>query len=291
MIGRAFCPCHITGFFEIRDRAENVLERGSRGAGLCVSRGVQTAACANPGNRLSIEIFLNGKKAKAAVTEYVARKLVGKIPANVVVRSELELPLSQGFGISGAGALSAALALNSALQLNKTYSELVGIAHEAEILNRTGLGDVMAQATGGVTIRRREGTLPFGFVDNIPTEPFEILLCIVGDELRTKSVLISPGKTKKINRYGHGCVSKLLEEPTVENLFRLSYDFARKTGLMDKKVAGVVDAVWAAGGMASMSMLGNSVFATGNLREVERVLSEYGQVFDCLVETRKAFVV
>ena len=36
----AFCPGHITGFFHLRH--ENLLETGSRGAGLCVRLGAQS---------------------------------------------------------------------------------------------------------------------------------------------------------------------------------------------------------------------------------------------------------
>ncbi|HUU07091.1 MAG TPA: sugar kinase, partial [Thermoplasmata archaeon] len=38
MRARAFCPGHITGFFEIC-RADNLLASGSRGGGLCTSLG------------------------------------------------------------------------------------------------------------------------------------------------------------------------------------------------------------------------------------------------------------
>ena len=47
--GRAFCPGHVTAFFEICDHEEPV-KRGSRGAGFCISKGVQTETTVREGS-------------------------------------------------------------------------------------------------------------------------------------------------------------------------------------------------------------------------------------------------
>ena len=71
--------------------------------------------------------------------------------------------------MSGAGALSCVLALREALDIPVSLFETAYHAHLAEIKNSTGLGDVVAQCTGGVTMRKRQGIPPHGFVDNIAT--------------------------------------------------------------------------------------------------------------------------
>ena len=58
----------------------------------------------------------------------------------ITINHEIEFPVSAGFGASGAGALSTAFALNELL--GEIYEPLKcgQIAHEAEVMNKTGLG-------------------------------------------------------------------------------------------------------------------------------------------------------
>ncbi|MEW5761519.1 MAG: pantothenate kinase, partial [Candidatus Thermoplasmatota archaeon] len=110
MRAKAFSPSHVSGFFEIHLEGE-LLKSGSRGAGICLSEGVETIVELKKSNRQEIEIFLNEKKEEANTTKNVVKSLIGKKKYSVKVRSYFKLPVSQGFGISGAGALSTALAL------------------------------------------------------------------------------------------------------------------------------------------------------------------------------------
>ncbi len=88
---------------------------------------------------------------------------------------------------------------------------------------------------------------------------------------------------KKISEHGKYCVKKLLEKPSVENLFYLSQFFTKKINLADKLV---IEAIEAANhfGMASMCMLGNSVFAFGKTAELSKTLSSFGRTFVCYVD-------
>ena len=79
---------------------------------------------------------------EAPVTRYVVEKLA-KEP--VRVKTELEMPFGSGFGASGAGALGCAYALNAHFDLGLTANQAAAVAHVAEVTNRTGLGDVIAQ--------------------------------------------------------------------------------------------------------------------------------------------------
>ena len=58
---RAFSPGHITGFFQICDDSESPLEKGSRGAGVSVSKGVTTTVEIAPANNSTLQIIINGK--------------------------------------------------------------------------------------------------------------------------------------------------------------------------------------------------------------------------------------
>ncbi|WP_174590427.1 pantoate kinase [Methanocella conradii] len=251
MIGKAFAPAHITGFFYVHED-DNPLRMGSCGCGFTLEGGVCTTAW--PAG--TTEVYLDGKPSDASTTRTVIDLLADR---PVHVESELDFPAGGGFGVSGAGAFSTALALNQALGLGKTYNELSYIAHRAEVENRTGLGDVAGMSLGGVVIRLKPGT-PFT-LDRIPTASREIYYVHFGP-ISTKSVLSDPKEKALINEAGKRCLKELLKKPTFENFMRLSREFSVKTGLISEKALDAVEAVEAFGGMASMAMLGDTVFST-----------------------------
>jgi len=289
MVSRAeaFCPGHITAFFEICPDPDP-RRRGSRGAGLCTSLGVKTEVKVRDAARQHIRIFLDGEEEKAETTLRAVKKLIGDRRLEVYVLSEVQLPVSQGFGMSGAGALSTALALNEAAKLGLSRDEVVGIAHEAEVESLTGLGDVYPQSLGGMDLRIEPGGPPHGVVKRFDVA-VPLLLCVIGPQMLTKSVLHDPEKAKAISAEGHRCVEEFKKSPTLENLFALGREFAVKTGLAGSKM---IEAIYSCApyGKASMSMLGNSVFCTGNSEILATILSPYGQRLKCEVDQRGAIV-
>jgi len=146
--GEAFAPGHITAFFVGYDDV-NPFRKGSRGAGLCTTLGIHTVARAREDRAQSIEVYINDEPAKAESSERAARLLLGSAQYEVKILQKQQLPVSQGFGMSGAGALSTVLALDEALGLGRKRDDLVGLAHRSDVEGGTGLGDVMPQSVGG----------------------------------------------------------------------------------------------------------------------------------------------
>jgi pantoate kinase len=281
MIAKAFCPGHITGFFQIC-KAEDPLSTGSRGAGLCLSLGATSKVWVSHSQRQVIEVLIDGGKSRAEVTRTALRSLLGKDKLKIEVSTNLDLPQSQGFGMSAAGALSASLAL--AEVLGRTRQEAFEAAHIAEVVCECGLGDVSAIHKGGITIRKRPGLPPIGEVLRIDGTP-EIVLAVVGKRLPTRSVLSDPTKRKAINENGSRRVDELTEDPRMEKLMELSASFAIESGLASKRIVEVMGAASKLG-MASMSMLGSSVFAIGDKKGLATVLSDYGEVWVCRVDVK-----
>lgn len=279
----AFVPGHVTGFFNIQDKAEDIRQRGSKGAGICLSKGVYTEVEVLGGEGQEIEILINKSKARAQVTRLAVETILGGEPLKIRISSSLELPQGQGFGMSGAGALSSALALVKALDMDMSTDEIVCAAHEAEITCSTGLGDVMPQSVGGVVIRRTEGCSPFGMVENLEVEDKEVVLCVIGKELPTKDIITNPGLRTRISEHGDTCLKELSRNPGLEEMMRLSLAFSRGIGLLSQEIE---DAVSAASkfGLASMSMLGNSIFAVGDTEQLENVLSNFGEMYICQID-------
>jgi pantoate kinase len=258
MKGSAFVPGHITGFFEVFDH-ENLIKAGSKGAGVVIDKGVYTTVKIKEG--YGISTTLNGEMCECPVSQSAIKDILriagAKYEAEII--HELEVPRGQGFGASGAGAFGTALAANRALGLNLTMNQCGEIAHKAEVLNRTGLGDVAAQSTGGLVIRKKPGAPGTGVTDRIHSDE-RLVVFTVGREVKTKSVLLDNEKKEKINKTGRACMKELLKEPGAENFLALSKKFALDTGLMEKEIQSAVKTLEERGVTASMSMLGNSVF-------------------------------
>src|SRR3990172_3641163 len=157
--GEAFAPGHVTAFFVGYDDPDP-MKKGSRGAGLCTTLGVHTVARVRAARAQSIEVYINDERAKAGTSERAAKLLLGDGEYEVMLLQKMQLPVSHGFGMSGAGALSTVLALDEALGSIRPWEELVGIAHRADVESFTGLGDVMPQAMGGMDLRMTPGGPP-----------------------------------------------------------------------------------------------------------------------------------
>ncbi|MEM0466651.1 MAG: pantoate kinase [Candidatus Thermoplasmatota archaeon] len=284
MNASAFAPGHISAFFEPKYHPNDVYRSGSRGAGICITLGATTTVSLELAEQQHITVYINNQKSEAPVTTHTVLNLIGTAPFNVNVQTTLDLPLSQGFGMSAAGALSTALAVAKILQ--RPHSDAIRAAHKAEIENHTGLGDVIACSFGGVEIRREAGLPPWGMLEHIPA-CHDVVICVVGEKLETKKILTDRNKLEEIAALGRYCTKKILEKPSLENLFRLAQEFSYKTGLIQREILKAIAAANKVG-MASMCMLGNSVFAIGRTEQLCTLLQSFGKTYVCSISSKGA---
>ncbi|MHA1264328.1 MAG: pantoate kinase [Candidatus Helarchaeota archaeon] len=262
---KARCPGHITGFFEIcqAHSSNNIENIGSKGAGVCIKKGVETELKIAKSNEMKIEIEINGKPNEAPVTKSVVTQFqkLKNMPFSVQIKHFTEVPMSAGFGASGAGALSTAFALNKELKLNLSRNAVATIAHIAEVENQTGLGDVIAQTFGGVEIRLEPGAPGIGRIDSIIVDtPYQVI-CVTIGKLQTKAILSDPKHQKRINRAGRNLVQKLVQNATIENLMRLSKKFMEEADLLSEKLRDLLQYIEDIHPFpTSMVMLGESLF-------------------------------
>jgi len=286
MKGIAFAPGHISAFFEPVYSDQNLDRSGSCGAGIDISLGVLSQVVIKPALHQTVIVKINRSPSNAPVTKLALKYLVGESPFRITIDTILDLPLSQGFGMSAGGALSSMLALADLLNLPRENA--LKAAHYAEVQLRTGLSDVIASNFGGIEIRRKAGLPPWGIQEHILGK-FDMVLCVIGKEIKTEKILSDPAQLRKIASYGQYCTKKLIEKPSVEHLFSLAWEFTQKIGLADEMV---LQAIKAANqyGKASMCMLGNSVFAIGDIPMLRKTLTQFGTIFCCTVDERGARV-
>ena len=284
-VAEAFCPGHITAFFEVVDHP--LPQRaGSRGAGVCTTLGATARATVEGPLPHELIVRINGEEAEAPVTRLAVRKFFGNAKYRMEVDVTLDLPLSQGFGMSGAGVLASLIALNEATGRRKGLQKLGQAAHSAEVRSRTGMGDVYPQLLGGMDVRIRPGAPGWGRVETYPQER-ALVLAVLGPPLPTSKVLGYPEEMSRINQAGGALVDQFAEAPTWEGLFRMGRQFARAIGPLNPVTEAALRATDAAG-MSSLTMLGNSLFAAGDVEALERALSPFGPTIRCAVDNQGA---
>ena len=257
MINTAFAPGNVSGVFKIV-RDDDPRRMHSLGMGFTVSHGVTAAVSEAP----AVEIAFNGEVFDFATVRNVVEALSGR-PVKVVLESAL--PLSGGFGLSGASALATAYALNARFELGLDERALGMAAHVAEVKNLTGLGDVCGQFHGGCLAKL------------VPGDPLAAVALPVSEQavfyryfspIRTHEIIGDPEHAARINAAADAAlvdlggladegVSAFGEYVTVAKRFSVASGLLRHPD-----VRRIIAEVEATGGAASMIMLGNAVFST-----------------------------
>jgi pantoate kinase len=266
----AFCPGHISGYFR-RVEGDSFASTGSIGAGIVISEGV--AATVTPADATSVSVMRReGSGAliqfsqSSPPLEYVLRK----IGITAAVTTECRLPIGAGFGLSAAALLATLTAVSQSYHLTLTPHEIAALAHEAEVIHRTGLGDVAACQGGGRVVRAGPG------IDAAITRSFDLrgpLYAVSFGPIPTPSVL---GSREQMDRVAAAFPPS--PPKGAEEFFKISRQFAEKSGLLTREADQVIQRCLRSRMPASMTMLGNGVFAYG--KGAREILKEFGEVYE-----------
>lgn len=266
----AFSPGHLSGYFK-PVYGPDPGSTGSLGAGIVIQEGVTTTVWPSTITKITVERFDPGSGTRSVVpgTSPPIRYLLERMGVTARVRTECCLPIGAGFGLSAAALLSTATAINALLSLSLSAVECAAYAHEAEIVNRTGLGDIAACMGGGRDCRKGAGI----HAEILRDFDLEAPICaVVFGPLPSPHILGSPDMMERVTRaYPARCPRDALD------LFRLSRRFAEASGLLTPQVIGGLSACDEAGIPATMTMLGNGIFAMG--AGALPLLSRLGEAF------------
>ena len=253
----AFAPGNISGVFKIV-RDDDPRRMHSLGMGFTVSHGVT----ATVSEAATTEVAFNGEVFDFATVRHVVETLSSR-PVRVALESGL--PLSGGFGLSGASALATAFALDAGLGLGLDERVLGMTAHVAEVSHLTGLGDVCGQFRGGCLAKL------------VPGDPLAAVALPVAERavfyryfspIVTREIIGDPVHAARINAAADTALADLgrLAEQGVSafgEYVAVARRFSTASGLLrHPDVRRIIADVEATGGAASMIMLGNAVFAT-----------------------------
>jgi pantoate kinase len=194
---------------------------------------------------------------------------MGRLGVSAEVTTESTLPAGAGFGLSAAALLASISALSTLFDLQLSDLAIASLAHEIEVIHRTGLGDVAACQGGGIECRKGPGIT--AKIERIP-DPGRIIHAVSFGPIPTPQVLGDTARMERIDRAFPGRCPR-----DIRDLFRLSRDFAERSSLVTPRVRKVLLACDRAGVSSSMTMLGEGVFALGE--EAAPALSPFGKVF------------
>ncbi|MDG1547382.1 MAG: hypothetical protein P8Q56_01420 [Candidatus Thalassarchaeaceae archaeon] len=249
ILGRGESGSHVTLIFTINDNSKDFDEQGSLGIGLCLEHGVEIIARGVEGSFGVNVKFIQGQgesELYEQVFKLLSENIININNYNWDLAIKLKLPISQGFGMSAAGAIAAALAIQRAIgePHEESLRRSFAIAHRVERNRSTGLGDVTALAAGGVERRTSPGS---PFTGDLLTkgpgvsegwfEKIEVLLAWKEDSGKhTSSYIDDPNWKESISKAGAKQMNSLIQgewdKSQWRKLIESSEIFAHESGLL-----------------------------------------------------------
>lgn len=209
-------PLHVSGFW-CPIKGPNPLYTGSIGAGINLSLYLEAST-----RKTEPHIEFNGNTIKLRHYDYI----VSKTGTRIGITAKAPFELGKGFGLSAA--LSLAISLIIAHHVNGyTLEKAARLAHEAEVVYSTGLGDVIAEYYGGLEIRVKPGPPGIGVIEKIPVRENIKLIVASLPGLEYTPQMLSRINTDIYNM-SYQMVFQLLDDPSVEKFFEYANMFTRR---------------------------------------------------------------
>ncbi|MGC8816291.1 MAG: pantoate kinase [Candidatus Hadarchaeum sp.] len=232
-------------------------------------------------DRTEVRVFIDGRPApNAQTTLAVVKQILNRVAGNFRVKVEhrCQVPVGAGYGASGAGALGTAFSLAQALGLRFSRAQLVAAAHVAEVLCYTGLGDVGAQAFGGLVIGIEPGAPPFGRWRRIRVPRGVKVVCATLGPIPSKDLLSEAEFRSRAREKGTLALNKVLARPDILTFISASKEFAENLGLLDGELMDLIRTAEKSGAVgASQVMIGRAVFALARGENVDLVRRSFSE--------------
>ncbi len=219
---KVFVPYHISGVWKPIVSRDPV-ESGSLGIGIVLSSGVT----------ISTEPIDGGCELELDPTTRTVLKLMG-VSEGALPKLWIkeDRPLGYGYGASASRALALSL-LIEVLMGKGSFCRAGEVAHVAEVICGSGLGDVIAEALGmGIAVRLRHGPPCKGIVDSfIPKRIYTVITVPLG-RMTTSEMHAVYGD--RIARFSQRFIEMFLESPSIHRFVEVSHLFSKEVGFLTK---------------------------------------------------------
>jgi pantoate kinase len=261
---KAFCPGHISCSFS-PVYTNNVITTGSVGIGIRLNKGVTVTIEERSDGKT--KIIMDGIESDAKITKHVINSLSPDRGYDVIV--ENQLPVSQGMGMSAAGAVAVGLCVTSVTGADEY--EAYKAAHIAEVLCGGGLGDVAGITGGRTPVRVKAGLQPYG--RTIDTElDINLTVAVLGPKIPTIGILSDKAAVNAVVDAGIISVNEFIDTRTEKKLYEAASKFSSAAGFETNEVKNALSLL-RKDHEASMCMLGNSIFTNASEDIVRNTLS------------------
>ncbi|MEM4574192.1 MAG: hypothetical protein QXF45_06615 [Candidatus Caldarchaeum sp.] len=253
---------------------------GALGGGFSFFPGVDTTVSVGEGRGL--EITVNDEKASFPPSEKaveVVRELTG-FQGFISISHVMHVPIATGFGTSAAAAFAVIMSVSHLLGKPITVREALKHTHRVEIACKTGLNSEAGFGKSGLVLVVREGGPEHAVVDQIPLPSGTKLVAVVADRIKTSDAIASVERLQLLERIGDQYMEKILKNPTPENFFAQSREFAEKTGFADETVHQIFKIFEKLPTIGyAQNMVGKAVHALIHEENTEQVVQKLKQSF------------
>ena len=259
---------HITLLFTIEKDGRLLRNQGSRGIGLNIDHGVRVSVTEtksgqgrkeqqlSAGSSLDGEMIIEDGRIEVRVEdmdgvemsdstemyfdlveELRHAKLLDRI-SSYKIEVKLDLPTSQGFGMSAAGLVAVAYAFRELTGVGLS-GQYLRLCHRIERLHGSGLGDVLGISAGGVEIRIQAGAPgASGRALGFPCPQQILLAWQPSEERHTSKYIDDPNWQKKITRAGITAINsmktKSWNHEQWDQILTQSRNFAEQSELLEE---------------------------------------------------------
>ncbi|MDH5401765.1 MAG: hypothetical protein OEY49_04665 [Candidatus Heimdallarchaeota archaeon] len=271
----AWAPSHATLFFAVPAKFENPVKMGSIGGGFNFRHGVITRISDGVHENT---VYWNDKQIEGQVTKTAIRlfKQFYQVEGYLTINHSSDIPIGFGLSTSGAGAIGTVLCLDRYFNTNGSQEDLFQIAHEAELLNKTGLGSVVGQITSHIELRMTQGGPKVCETKSFLSDE-TLILALLGP-LNTSDVLKSEVQMNQVTISGLSVLEEAVQitDNHLIKFIRLGKRFSLSCGLLTERLNSLILSLESIGEMhVCMAMIGEAlIICPTNITSVINLLKE-----------------
>lgn len=279
---RSIVSAGLSGFFAPYIDADP-RRTGAIGGGLGIADAISADVAVRLGgsNDVIISNKINGSEVDSCLARYIVKKmfeLAGVRGGEIYIEQRISVPIGGGYGTSGGSAVAIAFATAKALRIDidREFNTVAEIAHEADIICKSGLGTVVGviNQCEGIVLVSKPGGPGVAEVSCIGMDHNLVALTAFYNPISKNSILANVKDLERIKILGLETLRRIEFDPTPENFMANCRRFALETGFVTKRIEQIIDLLIRIEGIlgVSMNMIGEAIFAILDRNSLSKAL-------------------